>query len=210
MVFIRAHEPLRVNGNGFRMGLTLVIDANLDDCSVTNGKFDGFKVIGYLLYKLQDTFDFNFDNFDWTPLMELLTGFGTFTGGVSWCFWQRICFGSRNRNVKSSEFLSFLVWWFFSSRRFVGVKATTSFYTPEAIKEISPAKRQCLADGEKILKYFNHYSRSACFVECDANLMIERCQCRPYFFKGTFKNESQFVSDELLSKHDVCISRLIQ
>ena len=26
------------------MGLTLVIDANLDDFSVTNGKFDGFKV----------------------------------------------------------------------------------------------------------------------------------------------------------------------
>ena len=37
-------ETLRVNGNGYRMGLSVVIDANLDDCSVTNGKFDGFRV----------------------------------------------------------------------------------------------------------------------------------------------------------------------
>ena len=35
---------MKVNGNGYRMGLSLVLDANLDDCSVTNGKFDGFKV----------------------------------------------------------------------------------------------------------------------------------------------------------------------
>lgn len=27
------------------MGLTLVLDANVNDYSVTNGKFDGFKVI---------------------------------------------------------------------------------------------------------------------------------------------------------------------
>ena len=27
------------------MGLTLVLDANVTDYSVTNGKFDGFKVI---------------------------------------------------------------------------------------------------------------------------------------------------------------------
>jgi hypothetical protein len=28
------------------MGLSLVLDANVNDYSVTNGKFDGFKVIG--------------------------------------------------------------------------------------------------------------------------------------------------------------------
>jgi len=38
------NEPLRVNGNGYRMGLNLVIDANVEDYSVTTGKFDGFKV----------------------------------------------------------------------------------------------------------------------------------------------------------------------
>lgn len=44
-----ANEPLRVNGNGYRMGLNLVIDANVEDYSVTTGKFDGFKVMVYLL-----------------------------------------------------------------------------------------------------------------------------------------------------------------
>lgn len=29
------------------MGLSLVLDADVNDYSVTNGKFDGFKVIGF-------------------------------------------------------------------------------------------------------------------------------------------------------------------
>jgi hypothetical protein len=37
--------PLKVAGNGYRMGLALVIDADVNDYSVTNGKFDGFKVL---------------------------------------------------------------------------------------------------------------------------------------------------------------------
>lgn len=41
---ISHHQPLKVNGNGYRMGLALVIDADVEDYSVTNGKFDGFKV----------------------------------------------------------------------------------------------------------------------------------------------------------------------
>jgi hypothetical protein len=45
MLFLSSdHEPLRVSGNGYRMGLALVIDADIEDYSVTNGKFDGFKV----------------------------------------------------------------------------------------------------------------------------------------------------------------------
>ena len=38
------HETLLVSGNGYRMGLALVIDADIEDYSVTNGKYDGFKV----------------------------------------------------------------------------------------------------------------------------------------------------------------------
>jgi len=38
-------DVLRVGGNGYRMGLALVMDAKLSDYSVTNGKFDGFKVL---------------------------------------------------------------------------------------------------------------------------------------------------------------------
>lgn len=37
-------EFQRFNGNGYRIGLSLVIDADVEDYSVTNGKFDGFKV----------------------------------------------------------------------------------------------------------------------------------------------------------------------
>ena len=36
---------MRVNGNGYRMGLNLVIDTNVEDYSVPTGKFDGFKVL---------------------------------------------------------------------------------------------------------------------------------------------------------------------
>lgn len=57
-------------------------------------------------------------------------------------------------------------------------------------------------EGEKNLKYFEYYSRSACHIECDTLLMQERCQCRPYFFKGkaiyiTFSTHSTFRLSEL-------------
>jgi len=48
-----------VAGNGYRMGLALVIDAKVNDYSVTNGKFDGFKVIENSIFKI-NVFFFNF------------------------------------------------------------------------------------------------------------------------------------------------------
>uniref|UniRef100_A0A0P5S1Q7 Sodium channel protein Nach n=1 Tax=Daphnia magna TaxID=35525 RepID=A0A0P5S1Q7_9CRUS len=129
------HEPLQVSGNGYRMGLTLVLDANLDDCSVTSGKFDGFKV---LLHSPEEFPDVSHRGF--------VIGLGTET--------------------------------------FVAVKATTSFYAEEVARQVSPNKRQCYVEGEKKLKYFQRYSRSACSVECDTQMMEDRCHCRPFFFKG--------------------------
>ena len=43
--YILRNAPLKVSGNGYRKGLSLVIDAKVNDYSVTNGKFDGFKVV---------------------------------------------------------------------------------------------------------------------------------------------------------------------
>ena len=34
-----------MNGNGYRMGLAVILNADINDYSVTNGKFDGFKVL---------------------------------------------------------------------------------------------------------------------------------------------------------------------
>ncbi|XP_057370230.1 pickpocket protein 28-like [Daphnia carinata] len=148
-------EPLRVNGNGYRMGLTLVIDAKLRDFSVINGKFDGFKVLVHSPEEFPDVADRGF-----------VLGLGTET--------------------------------------FVGVKVTTSFYTEEVAKEVSPKKRQCLMEGEKNLKYFEYYSRSACHIECDTLLMQERCQCRPYFFKGD--NETSFCEMQAYK----CIAKVFE
>lgn len=129
------HEPLQVSGNGYRMGLTLVLDADLDDCSVTSGKFDGFKVLLHSPEEFPDV-----------SLRGFVIGLGTET--------------------------------------FVAVKATTSFYADEVARQVSPNKRQCYVEGEKKLKYFQRYSRSACSVECDTQMMEDRCHCRPFFFKG--------------------------
>ncbi|XP_046649312.1 pickpocket protein 28-like [Daphnia pulicaria] len=131
----KAHEPLKVNGNGYRMGLSLVLDADLNDCSVTSGKFDGFKVLIHSPEEFPDVAHRGF-----------VIGLGTET--------------------------------------FVGVKATTSFYSEEVAKEIPASIRQCHVEGEKKLKYFQRYSRSACSVECDTQFMEERCHCRPFYFKG--------------------------
>lgn len=130
-----ASEPLRVNGNGYRMGLNLVIDANVDDYSVTTGKFDGFKILVHAPEEFPDVADRGF-----------VIGPGTET--------------------------------------FVAVKGTTSFNTEEVAREVAPDQRQCLVEGEKKLKYFQHYSRSACMVECATRIMHDNCQCRPYFLRG--------------------------
>ena len=47
------NEPLKVNGHGYRMGLSVVLDADTEDYSVTNGNFDGFKVRIYLQFQTQ-------------------------------------------------------------------------------------------------------------------------------------------------------------
>lgn len=43
----RMAEPYNVSGHGYRMGLAVVLDADVSDYAVTNGKFDGFKVSKY-------------------------------------------------------------------------------------------------------------------------------------------------------------------
>ena len=40
----RLHPLLYASGNGYKMGLSLVLNVALDEYSVTNGKSDGFKV----------------------------------------------------------------------------------------------------------------------------------------------------------------------
>ncbi|XP_046452018.1 pickpocket protein 28-like [Daphnia pulex] len=129
-----ANEPLRVNGNGYRMGLNLVIDANVEDYSVTTGKFDGFKVLVHGPEEFPDISDRAF-----------VLGPGTET--------------------------------------FVAIKGTTTFNTEDVAREVTPIKRQCLVEGEKKLKYYRQYSRSACFVDCKTRKMQEDCNCRPYFFR---------------------------
>lgn len=52
--------PLIVSGNGYRMGLSLVLDAQLNEYSVTNGKFDGFKVLVHASQKFPDISDRGF------------------------------------------------------------------------------------------------------------------------------------------------------
>ncbi|KAI9565143.1 putative amiloride-sensitive sodium channel [Daphnia sinensis] len=129
------HKKLHVGGNGYRMGLALVLDADIEDYSVTNGKFDGFKVLVHTSEEFPDVADRGF-----------VLGPG--------------------------------------SETFVGVKGITTFNTEEVAKDVTPHQRQCQVEGEKKLKYFPQYSRSACTIECATQLMQERCKCRPYFFRA--------------------------
>ena len=41
-------EPLRVSNNGYIMGVSVVLNANIEDYSITTSKFNGFKVIPWL------------------------------------------------------------------------------------------------------------------------------------------------------------------
>lgn len=41
---LRNDQILEVKGNGYRMGVTMVLNADIENYSVTNGNFYGFKV----------------------------------------------------------------------------------------------------------------------------------------------------------------------
>lgn len=45
---------LNVTGKGYRTGLSLVLNANVEDYSVTSGKFDGFTVSYWYCTKTKD------------------------------------------------------------------------------------------------------------------------------------------------------------
>lgn len=88
--------------------------------------------------------------------------------------------------MSNASSVSFFAKYYYTAFRFVAVKGTTSFNTEEVAREVAPDQRQCLVEGEKKLKYFQHYSRSACMVECATRIMHDNCQCRPYFLRGSF------------------------
>lgn len=49
------------------------------------------------------------------------------------------------------------------------------------LKSIHRKYRQCLFDGEANLKYFAHYNRRNCEMECQAKQLLRECQCLSYF-----------------------------
>lgn len=49
------------------------------------------------------------------------------------------------------------------------------------LKLVSPTKRNCYLQGEKVLKYFKVYTRRNCEEECLSDRMIETCGCVAFF-----------------------------
>lgn len=70
---------------------------------------------------------------------------------------------------------------------YAGVKAVTSFHTDLVSDQIPKAKRHCVLSDEHKLDFFGSYSASACVIECATKIMVEKCKCRAYFFRGTIR-----------------------
>lgn len=57
---VSSREQLFVSGNGYRQGLSVVLNSDVDDYAVTNGKYDGFKVLVHATQKFADVADRGF------------------------------------------------------------------------------------------------------------------------------------------------------
>jgi hypothetical protein len=69
---------------------------------------------------------------------------------------------------------------------YVALNSYSVSYTP-AVLSVPFEKRQCYVEGEGSLNYnFSglSYTRSSCLFECRTELILEQCQCLPYFMKG--------------------------
>lgn len=176
--FIRNYQPLQIDGNGYRMGLTLVLDANVNDYSVTNGKFDGFKVIDNETQKRKSS------------CYVCYIGTGSRRWTVSGYIRSRLCPGCWNRNVLCFYCFSLLTiylnitFYVDGGGRFAGLKGISTVISNQAVSTVPHKKRGCVVDGEVQLNYFTRYSQSACVAECTTRKMQKLCNCRPYFFRG--------------------------
>lgn len=57
-----------------------------------------------------------------------------------------------------------------------------------SLRKINPLDRQCYFIYEKQLLYFKHYTRRNCEMECDAQLMLQLCNCIPYNMPKIYDN----------------------
>ena len=156
-------EPLRVSNNGYIMGVSVVLNANIEDYSITTSKFNGFKVIPWLWI---GPFDWNLMKSQW--LLQVLLHSPEDFADVS------------NRGFVIGP----------GSETFVSVRPTSMMSTDQVASVLSFERRGCYVPGERQLKHFRHYSRTACVIECTTNRMLELCQCRPFFFRGSPNNYS--------------------
>ena len=75
----------------------------------------------------------------------------------------------------------------------------------EKVRGMSPERRNCLLKPEVetdlyAMKMFNEYKKSSCLLECQAEELIKRYQCLPYYlpslplhFINTFKSDNQSI-----------------
>ena len=92
------------------------------------------------------------------------------------------------------------------SETFVSVRATSMHSTDRVASKVSFEQRRCHVPGERQLKYFSHYSQTACVVECATNRMLELCHCRPFFFRGSRNTISELVAVLLI----VCLNQPLE
>ena len=52
-----------------------------------------------------------------------------------------------------------------------------SYRVDDALRSFSPKLRNCYFDGEKVLKYFNTYTKALCEFECNTNHTLKECGC---------------------------------
>ncbi len=143
--------------SGVRAGLTVLLDAELDDYNVTSSSIDGFKVsincniisgsmlkILFVLYQvsIQDPMDFpqtSRKGFLASPSFQINAAVTGYT--------QR---------------------------------------ADDQLRVIDLKKRLCTTSQEITLKYFQNYTRPYCQLDCLTRFFLAECFCVPYYFPGKF------------------------
>lgn len=156
-IWFRQNRLRHARTSGVQAGLTVLLDAELDDYNVTSSSIDGFKVsikgniisvsVLKMLFALYQVSIQNPMDFPQTSRKGFLASPGFEINAAVTGYTQR---------------------------------------ADDKLRVIDLKKRLCTTSQEITLKYFKNYTRPYCQLDCLTRFFLAECFCVPYYFPGKF------------------------
>ena len=154
-VYVIRKEIGKLNRYGYKTGLTVALDANLDDYTFTTGISNGFKVNNLKLCRVLYIYC------NYQLLMQVLTHYAVEYPDV----------GERGSLISPGYEVNLAL-------------DPYSSHNAREVDLLDFSTRKCYLEEENVLQYYGNYSVSSCLKECLTQSMLHKCSCRPFHHSG--------------------------